>query len=77
MTLRIISPRGAMADIPAEKIFFPGVEGSFEILGNHAAIIAALRGGDIRYEGPENGSIAISSGFVRVKDNIVEAIVEL
>lgn len=76
MTLRVISPKSPVVEYAADKIFFPGVEGGFEVLRGHAAMVAALGKGKIRYEGPQNGEIEIESGFVKVENDIIQAIVE-
>ena len=73
MKLNIITPRSAGSSIEVSKVFFPGVEGSFEILSGHAPIVAALKEGDIRWD---SGSLHIRSGFVQVENNVITAVVE-
>lgn len=73
MKLNIITPRSAGSSIEVSKVFFPGVEGSFEILSGHAPIVAALKEGDISWD---SGSLHIRSGFVQVENNVVTAVVE-
>jgi len=83
MTLNIITPRGAKPGIEVSRVFFPGADGSFEVLRGHAPLVAALAGGTIRWDdfggkGGEDsaGSLCVEGGFVRVKDDVIEAIVE-
>lgn len=77
MILKIVSPKARQFSCETPKVFFPGIDGSFEVLDNHAAMIAVLGKGDIRWEGPDGaGSFSISSGFVEVGSNCVTAVVE-
>ena len=76
--LHILSPEGALLDTMAELVSLPGGEAPFTVLKDHAAIVSSLVEGDIRYisEGRED-RIHIREGFVRVKDNVVTACVEV
>ncbi len=74
MKLQIVSAKNPATETETSKVFFPGADGSFEILKNHAPLIAALGSGDIRWEG---GSCSIKSGFVKVENNILTAVVEM
>lgn len=73
MILNIISASSPAFRVEVTKAFFPGVDGSFEVLRNHAPLIAALGKGEVRWDG---GSRSIRSGFVRVMDNVITAVVE-
>ena len=84
MTLRILSPSGGELRLDVRKVFFPGTDGSFEVLEGHAALLAALGPGEIRWEGQSaeskniNGnSCRIKGGFVKVENNELKAAVEL
>jgi len=58
-------------------VTLPGVEGSFTVLKDHAALITALVSGNIRYvENGEEKFLPIHEGFVEVKDNVVKVCVE-
>ena len=50
MKLEIVSPDGILFEGEAERVSFPGIVGSFDILPHHAPLIAALRQGAIQYE---------------------------
>lgn len=78
MTLRIITPSAKPLEARASKVFFPGLDGSFEVLRGHAPMIAALTEGSIRWEteGGEQGSFQIRSGFVHVEKDTLECCVE-
>ena len=74
------------------SVAVPGVQGEFEMLNNHAAIVSSLKKGHIKIygdikldnsikdlfeKGPERGFfLPINSGTVELKDNKVTALVE-
>ena len=70
---------------PARKVFagdvisarFPGADGSFEVLNNHAPLIAALRAGDVTLTGPAGrDTFRIEGGVVEVLRNNVIVLAE-
>ncbi len=76
--LIVVSPESTLFDGKVEIVTLPGEMGSFSVLHGHAPLISSLVKGAIRYREDElEKSIAISSGFVEVKDNIVSACVEI
>ena len=78
ISLHIVSPEGTLADVKVSAVTLPGTLGPFEVLKDHAALISSLEKGEIVYvsEGTEH-RLAISSGFVEVRDNQVDACVEV
>lgn len=48
MQLEIITPEVKIFEGEADAVQFPGLDGSFQILNNHAAIISALVEGDVK-----------------------------
>lgn len=74
MILKIITPSFLLEKNPVEKVFLPGSEGAFEVLKNHAPIIAQLGKGLVRWD--TDGSQAISSGFVEVSDDVITVVAE-
>ena len=77
MKLEIISPTGLLFEGEIESVSLPGVAGSFEVLPNHAPLIAALQQGVIRYEGEKDrNELTIQSGFVEVKNNLISVCIE-
>lgn len=73
MRLRIISPTQKLFEGEVEKVLLPGTKAPFVVLRGHAPLISSLTEGDIAYLTPsgEEGRIAVSRGFVEVKDNCV------
>jgi len=48
MNLEIITPDTTIYKGEAELVQLPGIDGSFEILNNHAPLISALRHGKVK-----------------------------
>ncbi|MBP5499058.1 MAG: F0F1 ATP synthase subunit epsilon [Muribaculaceae bacterium] len=70
MTLKIISAEKIEFEGQVEMVTLPGAMGSFQVLKNHAAIIAALTHGQLSYV--ENGktvSQEIHGGVADIKNN--------
>jgi F-type H+-transporting ATPase subunit epsilon len=72
MTLKIISAEQIEFEGTVESVTLPGVMGSFQVLKNHAAIIAALTEGKMSYIADGNNvERDIHGGVADVKDNVV------
>ena len=91
MILEIISPEKIIFTGEVESVAVPGVDGEFEMLNNHAAIVSNLKKGAIKVYGNitlddnqkeifEKGDrgyrLDINSGTVEMKNNKVTALVE-
>jgi len=77
MQLEILSPEKKIYSGEADGVQMPGVTGSFEVLNNHAPMIAALAKGKMRVrKGKENTVYQIKGGFVEVLNNQVSVLVE-
>jgi len=77
MNIEIISPEKLIYAGEAEAVSLPGLLGSFTVLDHHAPIISVLQAGQLVYKvGGGATELAISSGFVEVKDNKVSICVE-
>ncbi|MFT6983759.1 MAG: F-type H+-transporting ATPase subunit epsilon [Crocinitomicaceae bacterium] len=50
MQLEIITPEAEIFVGEADAVQFPGFDGSFQVLNNHAPIIAALAKGDVKID---------------------------
>jgi len=70
MQLDIITPTQKVFSGEAYAVQFPGSEGSFEVLNNHAAMIAALGSGQIKV----STSNSTAPAFYSVKGGIVEVL---
>ncbi|MCQ2298572.1 MAG: hypothetical protein MJZ81_00355 [Bacteroidales bacterium] len=73
MKVRIISPDTTLFEGTAKLLQLPGVDGLFELLNNHAPIIAALKAGTIRMQQEEEGekTFEIKAGVVKAQANDV------
>ena len=72
MTLKIISAERIEFEGTVELVTLPGVMGQFQVLKNHAALIAALKEGKMSYVA-EGKTVErdIHGGIADVKDNVV------
>ena len=72
MTLKIISAERIEFEGTVESVTLPGVMGSFQVLNNHAALIAALTAGKMSYVADgQTVEREIHGGIADVKDNVV------
>jgi len=78
MLVEIVSPSGRVFSGEATRVKAPGVEGSFEVLKNHAPMIAAIEIGSIVVTDTQGNpiTIATSGGFVEVQNNAVSVVAE-
>jgi F-type H+-transporting ATPase subunit epsilon len=76
MHLEIITPDRKVFDGEATAVRFPGTDGSFEVLNNHAPLIAALKEGDVTVTGAGGGTFHIGGGIVEVLRNKVTVLAE-
>ncbi|MEZ4858504.1 MAG: F0F1 ATP synthase subunit epsilon [Flavobacteriaceae bacterium] len=86
MYLEIVTPEASLVSGEVESVTVPGVEGEFQMLNNHAAIVSLLGKGKVRFAGnptiaegfknkftQDNGKwvLEINSGTVQMSDNKV------
>ena len=78
LSVEIVSPDKTVFAGDAQGVRAPGVEGSFEVLYNHAPMIAAFGVGPIRVTTAAGDRIyfATSGGFLEVLDNKVTVLAE-
>ena len=77
MYLEIVTPdvKAFEGEITGVKV--PGVDGSFEILNNHASIISTLEKGEVRVQGKGiEKTFTIDSGIVEMLDNKIVILAE-
>jgi len=77
MNLEIITPDTTIYEGEAELVQLPGIDGSFEILNNHAPLISALKQGKIKIkkDGKEE-FFDINGGVIEVQENKVLILAE-
>ncbi|WAC00844.1 F0F1 ATP synthase subunit epsilon [Lacinutrix neustonica] len=86
MYLEIVSPEATLFANEVDSVTVPGVDGEFQLLNNHAAIVSLLKAGNIKIHGNvtltedvankfittgNTTSLAIQSGTLEMKDNKV------
>ena len=78
MKLEIISPDKLLFEGQVKSAVFPGSEGSFGVLNNHAPMIATLKAGKIQLFEENNNKIEIvvKGGVVEVQKNKVIVLAE-
>jgi F-type H+-transporting ATPase subunit epsilon len=78
MFLEIVTPDERVFEGEVTSASFPGSDGSFQILNNHAPLVATLGKGDIRYsqEKKDEVHILVEGGVVEVMNNKVNVLVE-
>jgi F-type H+-transporting ATPase subunit epsilon len=78
MKIQIITPDKTLFDGEARLVQLPGLDGSFELLDNHAPIIAALKKGSVKIKtGNDNERFfEIEGGVVEVIKNKVLILAE-
>ena len=78
MFVEIVSPSGRIFSGEVTGVRAPGVEGSFEVLRNHAPMIAAISVGSLVITDKSGNPItfATSGGFVEVSNNTVTVLAE-
>ncbi len=59
MYLEIVTPEAAIVSGDVESVTVPGVEGPFQMLNNHAAIVSLLGAGEVKFK----GNPTIAAGF--------------
>ena len=91
MILEIVSPEATLFKGEVTSVIVPGINGEFQMLNNHAAIVSILGKGKVKFKGSatiaeshkdsfiqEDGSwvMHINSGTVEMKENKVIVLVD-
>jgi F-type H+-transporting ATPase subunit epsilon len=70
MHLEILTPEKKVFEGDVTIATFPGADGSFQVMDNHAPLISLLKEGVVEYKGKDvNNSLKISGGVVEVLSN--------
>ena len=78
MHLEIVTPDEKVFEGEVLHATFPGADGSFQVLNNHAAMVSVLGKGDIRYQQEKQKEVhlVVDGGVVEVIHNKVNVLVE-
>lgn len=72
MHLEIVTPEKKIFEGEVSIATFPGADGSFQVLNDHAPLISLLKEGSVVYKSKEaKGEIKITGGVVEVLKNKV------
>jgi F-type H+-transporting ATPase subunit epsilon len=71
MILEIITPEKQLFSGEVTSVKFPGTNGEFEILNNHAPIISTLSKGEIRVIGTKKDTqkFNVNGGVIEMQNN--------
>ncbi len=70
MQLEILTPDKSLYSGSATVVTFPGTDGEFQILKDHAALVASLKAGNIKIKTAQGEEqVAIQGGVVEVLNN--------
>jgi F-type H+-transporting ATPase subunit epsilon len=81
MYLEIVTPDQKVFEGEVISATFPGIDGSFQVLNNHAPLLSTLKKGTIVYKDKkEEFEVIVDGGVVEVLNNkvivLAEALVE-
>ena len=73
MYLEIITPDKKVFEGEVAIVTFPGSDGSFQVLNNHAPLVSLLKDGVVEYKTSDKGTsqVSITGGVVEVLKNKV------
>ena len=77
MYLEIVTPDKNIFKGEVSEASFPGADGSFQVLKNHAPLVSALGKGPISFTTPlGKQSVVVDGGVVEVNDNKIMVLAE-
>lgn len=77
MYLEIVTPDQKIFEGEVTSATFPGTDGSFQVLNNHAPLVSSLSKGTIKYEGKDIfDEVVVNGGIVEVLNNRVVVLAE-
>ena len=65
MYLEIVSPEASLVSGEVESVTVPGVEGEFQMLNKHAAIVSLLGPGKVKFKGNPEIAEGHESKFIQ------------
>ena len=72
MRLEIITPEKKVFEGEVASATFPGADGSFQVLKDHAPLVSLLKEGVVEYKGNDaSAQVTITGGVVEVLKNKV------
>lgn len=75
--LEIVTPEARIFSDTVDSVVLPGSEGEMGVLTSHAALVTALKPGELRYtKGNKTVDLAVGEGLVEVTGNSTRVLVE-
>ena len=75
--LKIVTPERTILEEDVDQVTLPTTEGEITVLPGHIALIATLKSGDlVVVSNGESVPMAITGGFIEVKDNTVAVLAD-
>ena len=71
MYLEIVTPEASLVSGEVESITVPGMNGEFQMLNNHAAVVSLLVAGEVRFKGSPTIAEGFEDTFSQKDDNWV------
>jgi len=70
MFLEIVTPIKKVYEGEVSIVTFPGTDGSFQVMNDHAPLVSSLKEGEVSYKYKEgSGNVNITGGVVEVLNN--------
>lgn len=80
LTVNIVTPDGLVYDHHASMVIVRTTDGDLGIMANHEPIVAPLQIGEVRVKRTDNPGhedrVAVSGGFMEMKDNVTSIIAD-
>ncbi|GHC45879.1 F0F1 ATP synthase subunit epsilon [Ulvibacter litoralis] len=68
MYLEIVTPEASIVSGEVDLVTVPGMEGSFQMMNNHAPIVSLLDAGVVRFKGNPTIAAGFESKFTKVAE---------
>ena len=68
MHLEIVTPEASLVSGEVKSLTVPGVNGEFQMLSNHAAVVSLLAEGKVKFEGEPTITEGFEDKFVKEGD---------
>ena len=76
--LQIVTPEKKIFSDTVGNVYLPGADGELGILDGHAALVTALKPGELRYDQDGKTTIlAVGSGFAEVTEHKVSVLTDM
>ena len=68
MHLEIVTPEASLVSGEVKSLTVPGVNGEFQMLSNHAAVVSLLAEGKVKFEGEPTITEGFEDKFIKEGD---------